>query len=72
MVNGPEKAYGLDWITEFENGTYYHKAEPRHATLAITETSIERMRVIKQICGYTQILMNKLFYCLIQNPNVGK
>ena len=52
MVNGPEKTYGLDWITEFENGTYYHKAEPRHATLAITETSIERMRVnIKKYVG---------------------
>ena len=53
MVNGPEKAYGLDWITEFENGTYYHKAEPRHATLAITETSIERMRVSIEIMSYT-------------------
>ena len=54
MVNGPEKIYGLDWITEFENGTYYHKAEPRHATLAITETSIERMRVnIKNMMSYT-------------------
>ena len=45
VVHGGRGPYGVDWITEYENGTYLHAAEPRHATIAITETSIQRMRV---------------------------
>ena len=44
-VFGGEGVYGLDWISSFENGTYEHRAEPRHATLAITDTTIQRMKV---------------------------
>ena len=45
VVHGGRGPYGVDWITEYENGTYLHSAEPRHATIAITETSIQRMKV---------------------------
>ena len=45
VVHGGRGPYGVDWITEYENGTYSHVAEPRHATIAITETSIQRMKV---------------------------
>ena len=45
VVHGGRGPYGVDWITEYENGTYLHAAEPRHATIAITETSIQRMKV---------------------------
>lgn len=34
----------LDWITSFENGTYLHKAESKHATVAITNEAIKRMK----------------------------
>ena len=37
--------YGIDWIKEFENGTYHHTAEPRHATFAITDTAVQHMQV---------------------------
>ena len=46
VVHGGKGPYGVDWINEYENGTYQHVAEPRHATIAITETSIERMKVL--------------------------
>ena len=45
FVFSPTEPYGIDWTTEFENGTYEHKAEPKHATLAITDTAIQRMVV---------------------------
>ena len=37
--------YGIDWVKEFENGTYQHTAEPRHATFAITDTAVQHMQV---------------------------
>ena len=45
VVHGGRGPYGVDWISEYENGTNLHSAEPRHATIAITETSIKRMKV---------------------------
>ena len=36
---------GLDWVNSFENGSYEHRADPRHATIAITDTTIQRMKV---------------------------
>ena len=41
-MKGP---FGIDWVTEFENGTYKHQTEPKHATLAITSTAVQRMIV---------------------------
>ena len=32
-----------DWGRYFENGTYHHFADPRHATIAITEEAKEKM-----------------------------
>ena len=42
---GPVAPYGIDWVKEFENGTYQHTAEPRHATFAITDTAVQHMQV---------------------------
>ena len=44
---GPKmgQIFGLDWGTEFENGTYRHYDGTKHATLAITEKSIQLMKV---------------------------
>ena len=42
---GPVAPYGIDWVKEFENGTYQHTAEPRHATFAITDTAVQYMKV---------------------------
>ena len=40
--------YGIDWVKEFENGTFQHTAEPRHATFAITDTAVQHMKVYVQ------------------------
>ena len=42
---GPSGPYGIDWVNEYENGTYEHYSEPKYATLAITEKSIQHMKV---------------------------
>lgn len=34
----------IDWVREHRNGTFYHYAEPMHATDAITEAAIEHIR----------------------------
>ena len=34
----------LKQFQEFENGTFEHKTEPRHATLAITDKVIQHMK----------------------------
>ena len=34
---------GVDWAETYENKTYFHYADPRHATHAITENAIEMM-----------------------------
>jgi len=44
MWRNPLQAIGADWVVEHENGSWIHKAEPRHATEAITEEAIVRMR----------------------------
>jgi hypothetical protein len=31
----------LDWVKQYENGTSYHYAEPRHSTEAITQDAID-------------------------------
>ena len=33
----------IDWVQEYSNGTYYHYAEPRHSTEAITSKAEEMM-----------------------------
>jgi len=43
MWRNPLQTIGADWVVEHENGTWVHKAEPRHATEAITEEAIVRM-----------------------------
>ena len=43
MWKNPLETVGSDWVAAYENGSYTHKAEPRHATIAITEEAISRM-----------------------------
>lgn len=44
MWRNPLRPNGADWVREYENGTWTHKAEPRHATIAITDESVIRMK----------------------------
>ena len=44
MWRGPGWAVGRDWGRHYENGSSEHWAEPRHATLAITQEAEDRMR----------------------------
>jgi hypothetical protein len=57
LVFGPKGPYGIDWVTEFENGTYKHKTEHKHATLAITDTAVQRMTV----CLWQHLIFNRRF-----------
>ena len=66
FVFSPTEPYGIDWTTEFENGTYEHKAEPKHATLAITDTAIQRM-----VVGIS-LLLNEYFNILYNSRNYMK
>ena len=50
LVYGPKGPYGIDWVMESENGTIAHKTEPKHATLAITDTAVQRMKVCILYC----------------------
>ena len=43
LWKNPLSAVGADWVSAHENGSYTHKAEPRHATTAITEEAVQRM-----------------------------
>ena len=43
MWKNPLQTVGADWVKAYENGSYVHKAEARHATIAITEEAIARM-----------------------------
>jgi len=43
MWRNPLQAIGADWVVEHENGSWAHKAEPRHASEAITDEAIVRM-----------------------------
>lgn len=40
----PWSHLGIDWAETYENKTYLHYAEPRHATEAITENAIDMIR----------------------------
>ena len=42
---GPTGPLGIDWVKEFENGTYVHQTEPKHSTVAITDKVIQHMKV---------------------------
>lgn len=39
---------GVDWSETYENGTFLHYADPRHATEAITENAIDMIREHKK------------------------
>lgn len=42
MYDSPwEAPMMIDWIKSYSNGTYYHYAEPRHSTDAITDESLK-------------------------------
>ena len=43
MWRTPFTIMGADWGKSYENGSYAHMAEPRHATIAITDEAITRM-----------------------------
>jgi len=48
MWKSPVKVMGVDWGKSLENGTYVHMAEPRHATIAITDEAVTRMKEHKK------------------------
>ena len=44
MWRNPFKVLGADWAKSLENGSYIHMTEPRHATIAITDEAVNRMK----------------------------
>ena len=42
LWKNPWQTVGADWGRHFENGTSEHFAEPRHATIALTDEALTR------------------------------
>jgi arylsulfatase A-like enzyme len=42
LWKNPWQTVGADWGRHFENGSYEHFAEPRHATIALTDEALTR------------------------------
>ena len=40
----PFNSMGIDWGKYYENGTYFHYSEPRHATIALTDEALAVMK----------------------------
>ena len=51
----PTQIIGLDWIEAYENGTYKHEINNKHATHIITEESIKRMEEHDKVCWLSRV-----------------